>query len=177
MARVSLTLNGRPLTADVDERTLLVELIRDVAGLTGTHAGCWEARCGCCAVLLDGGAVKSCNVLALQADGASVMTVEGLSGDAVASAGDGHAVYRRRLDASALPPLQAAFRDRGAVQCGFCTPGMLVVLSDFLARNPDPSADEVREALRGNLCRCTGYQRIVEATLDAAARLRSTARS
>ena len=173
MARVSLTLNGRPLTADIDERMLLVELIRDVAGLTGTHAGCWEARCGCCAVLLDGGAVKSCNVLALQADGTSVTTVEGLSQEtALPAASDAMALYRRRIDETNLHPLQAAFRDHGAVQCGFCTAGMLIVLLDFLRRNPDPNADEVREAIRGNLCRCTGYQRIVDAALDAAARMR-----
>ena len=173
MARVSFTLNGRPLTADIDERMLLVELIRDVAGLTGTHAGCWEARCGCCAVLLDGGAVKSCNVLALQADGTSVTTVEGLSQEtALPAASDAMALYRRRIDETNLHPLQAAFRDHGAVQCGFCTAGMLIVLLDFLRRNPDPNADEVREAIRGNLCRCTGYQRIVDAALDAAARMR-----
>ncbi|MGD9762392.1 MAG: (2Fe-2S)-binding protein [Candidatus Binatia bacterium] len=174
MVRVSLTLNGRPLTADVDERTLLVELIRDVAGQTGTHAGCWEARCGCCAVLLDGGAVKSCNVLAAQADGASIVTIEGLSQQApAAAASTGGAVYRRRIDEAVLHPLQAAFRDHGAVQCGFCTPGMLIVLLDFLQRTPDPSADEIREAIRGNLCRCTGYQRIVDAALDGAARMRA----
>ncbi len=174
MARVSLTLNGRSLSADVDERTLLVELIRDVAGQTGTHAGCWEARCGCCAVLLDGGAVKSCNVLALQADGASVVTVEGLARESEAKAAGGETtLYRRRLDEANLHPLQAAFRDHGAVQCGFCTPGMLIVLLDFLQRHPEPSAEAVREAIRGNLCRCTGYQRIVDAALDAAARMRA----
>jgi carbon-monoxide dehydrogenase small subunit len=175
MTRVTLTLNGRRLSADIDERTLLIELIRDVAGQTGTHAGCWEARCGCCTVLLDGGAVKSCNVLALQADGASVVTVEGLSQEAEATARDGTALYRRRVDEATLHPLQAAFRDHGAVQCGFCTPGMLIVLLDFLPRQPDPSAAEVREAIRGNLCRCTGYQRIVDAALDAAARMRAAA--
>lgn len=177
MEQVSVTINGRPFEAEVDERTLLIDLIRDEAGLTGTHAGCWEARCGCCAVLVDGGSVKSCNVLALQVDGAQITTVEGLAREELLPFGNGTgvAVEARGVDVGSLHPLQAAFREHGAVQCGFCTPGMLMVLVDLLDRNPDPSDEEVREAIRGNLCRCTGYQKIVEATLDAARRMRAGA--
>jgi aerobic-type carbon monoxide dehydrogenase small subunit (CoxS/CutS family) len=168
MERVSVTINGKPFEADIDERTLLIELLRDVAGLTGTHAGCWEARCGCCAVLVDGGAVKSCNVLALQVDGSDILTVEGLASDELKPInGDGF-LEARQIDLESLHPLQTAFRNHGAVQCGFCTPGMLMVLLDFLQRNPDPSPTDVREAIRGNLCRCTGYQKIVDAALEAA---------
>jgi aerobic carbon-monoxide dehydrogenase small subunit len=173
--RVSVTINGSPFEADIDERTLLIELLRDVAGLTGTHAGCWEARCGCCAVLVDGGAVKSCNVLALQVDGSEILTVEGLANDEMKPLGGGNGggfVEARQIDLGSLHPLQTAFRNHGAVQCGFCTPGMLMVLLDFLRRNPDPSADDVREAIRGNLCRCTGYQTIVDAALEAAPLIR-----
>jgi carbon-monoxide dehydrogenase small subunit len=166
--RVSVTINGRPFEADIDERTLLIELLRDVAGLTGTHAGCWEARCGCCAVLVDGGAVKSCNVLALQVDGAEIRTVEGLASDEPKPSNGGGFLEARQIDLESLHPLQTAFRKHGAVQCGFCKPGMLMVLIDFLQRNPDPSDADVREAIRGNLCRCTGYQKIVEAALEAA---------
>jgi carbon-monoxide dehydrogenase small subunit len=176
LQRLSVTINGRPFEAEVDERTLLVELLRDEAGLTGTHAGCWEARCGCCAVLVNGGSVKSCNVLALQVDGAEITTVEGLAEERLVPFGDGAEnggfIEARTIDVDALHPLQAAFRDHGAVQCGFCTPGMLMVLLDLLDGNPDPSEEEVREAIRGNLCRCTGYQKIVDAALDAAGRLR-----
>jgi len=175
--RLSVSINGRPFDAEVDERTLLIELLRDEAELTGTHAGCWEARCGCCAVLVNGGSVKSCNVLALQVDGAEIRTVEGLAEERLVPFGDaggngGGFIEARTVHADALHPLQAAFRDHGAVQCGFCTPGMLMVLLDLLERSPDPTEDEVREAIRGNLCRCTGYQKIIDATLDAAARLR-----
>jgi carbon-monoxide dehydrogenase small subunit len=179
MERVSLTINGRPFDAEVDERTLLIELLRDEAGLTGTHAGCWEARCGCCAVLVDDGPVKSCNVLALQVDGAAITTVEGLAEERLIPFGgdesDGGFIEAMAVDVDALHPLQAAFRDHGAVQCGFCTPGMLIVLLDLLERNRDPSEGDVREAIRGNLCRCTGYQKIVDAALDAAGRLRGDA--
>jgi aerobic carbon-monoxide dehydrogenase small subunit len=166
--RVSVTINGRPFEADIDERTLLIELLRDVAGLTGTHAGCWEARCGCCAVLVDGGAVKSCNVLALQLDGSEIRTVEGLASDVLKPIDGGGFLEARQIDLESLHPLQTAFRKHGAVQCGFCTPGMLMVLVDFLQRTPDPSDADVREAIRGNLCRCTGYQKIVDAALEAA---------
>ena len=176
MQKLALTINGQQFEGEVDERTLLIELLRDEAGLTGTHAGCWEARCGCCTVLLDGGAVKSCNVLALQADGAEVRTIEGLAQDQLTPFGapgaEGSFIEARTVAVEGLHPLQAAFRDHGAVQCGFCTPGMVMTLLDLLDRNPDPTENEVREAIRGNLCRCTGYQKIVEAALDAAGRLR-----
>ncbi len=168
MERVSVTINGNPFEVDIDERTLLIELLRDEAGLTGTHAGCWEARCGCCAVLVDGGAVKSCNVLALQVDGSEILTVEGLAEDELTPVDGGGFLEAREIDLELLHPLQTAFRKHGAVQCGFCTPGMLMVLLDFLRRHPDPSEADVREAIRGNLCRCTGYQKIVEAALEAA---------
>ena len=168
MERVSVTINGRPFEADIDERTLLIELLRDVAGLTGTHAGCWEARCGCCAVLVDGGAVKSCNVLALQVDGSEISTVEGLASDGLKPIDGGSFLEARQIDLESLHPLQTAFRKHGAVQCGFCTPGMLMVLLDYLQRNPDPSDADVREAIRGNLCRCTGYDGIVKAVLSVA---------
>jgi carbon-monoxide dehydrogenase small subunit len=175
LQRVAVTINGDPFEAEVDERTLLIELLRDEAGLNGTRSGCWEARCGCCAVLVDGGAVKSCNVLALQVDGADITTVEGLAKEELAPLGgpNGSLVGARQVAVAALHPLQAAFRDYGAVQCGFCTSGMLMVLIDLLGRNASPTDAEVREAIRGNLCRCTGYQKIVEATLDAAARMRA----
>jgi carbon-monoxide dehydrogenase small subunit len=127
-------------------------------------------------VLVDGGSVKSCNVLALQVDGAEITTVEGLAEERLVplgeAGGNGGFIAARTIEVDALHPLQAAFRDHGAVQCGFCTAGMLMVLLDLLERNPDPSENEVREAIRGNLCRCTGYQKIVDAALDGAGRLR-----
>jgi aerobic carbon-monoxide dehydrogenase small subunit len=175
--RVALTINGKPFEADIDERTLLIELVRDEAGLTGTHAGCWEARCGCCAVLVDGGAVKSCNVLALQVDGAEITTVEGLAEEELKPVNGGGFLEARQIDLDSLHPLQTAFRNHGAVQCGFCTPGMLMVLLDFLQRNPDPSEADVREAIRGNLCRCTGYQKIVDAALEAAPHVHALAQA
>ena len=139
MERVSVTINGNPFQADIDERTLLIEFLRDEAGLTGTHAGCWEARCGCCAVLVDGGAVKSCNVLALQVDGSAILTVEGLAEDELTPGDGGGFLEAREIDLELLHPLQTAFRKHGAVQCGFCTPGMLMVLIDFLRRIPTPA--------------------------------------
>jgi aerobic carbon-monoxide dehydrogenase small subunit len=163
MRTVTMRVNGQMYAKDVDERTLLLEFLRDHLLLTGTHNGCLEARCGCCAVLVNGRSVKSCNVLAVQADGADVTTVEGF---AVAS--DDPASFGEPVAESAYSALQRAFHDHGAVQCGFCTPGMLSVLTDFLARNPDPTPDQVREGIRGNLCRCTGYQKIVDAALTAA---------
>jgi carbon-monoxide dehydrogenase small subunit len=175
LERVSVTINGNPFEAEVDERTLLIELLRDDAGLHGTRAGCWEARCGCCAVLVDGGSVKSCNVLAVQVDGSDIRTVEGLAKEELAPLGPDSFVTAMQVEVGGLHPLQAAFRDHGAVQCGFCTSGMLMVLIDLLERNASPTENEVREAIRGNLCRCTGYQKIVEAALDAAGRLRGEA--
>ncbi|HEY0484936.1 MAG TPA: (2Fe-2S)-binding protein [Mycobacteriales bacterium] len=181
MQEITLTVNGRAVTATVDERTLLLEYVRDVAGYTGTHNGCLEARCGCCAVEVDGDVVKSCNVLALQCDGASVTTVEGLSPQRVkpvqhittqSLAGVYAPLDALQADADTLHPLQQAFHRRHALQCGFCTPGMLMVLKDFLEDNPEPTRDEVRGAIAGNLCRCTGYQHIVDAAMDAAEQMR-----
>jgi carbon-monoxide dehydrogenase small subunit len=151
---LSLRVNGEEHRLEVEPRRLLADVLRDDLGLTGTHLGCEQGACGACTVLLDGSAVRSCLLFAVQAEGAEVTTVE-----ALASGG-------------ALHPLQEAFRDHHALQCGFCTPGMLLAAVDLVARNPSPAADEVREELSGNLCRCTGYQRIVEAVLDAAARMR-----
>ena len=150
MPLVSLTVNGDPVEAEVEGRTLLVQLLRETLGLTGTHVGCDTGQCGACVVHLDGRSVKSCTLLALQAEGREVTTIEGLAQD-----GDLH-------------PLQAAFRENHALQCGFCTPGMILSALDLLARNPDPLAEEVRAWLEGNLCRCTGYQNIVAAVLSVA---------
>ena len=181
MTPISMTINGRKVAGTVDERMLLIEYIRDVAMLTGTHAGCYEARCGCCAVEMDGNTVKSCNVLALQADGAEILTVESLSKQRVApithiTTQTLASVYKP-LDAMAsnkadLHPLQMAFHKCHALQCGFCTPGMLMVLKGFLEENPSPTRAEVREAISGNLGRCTGYQHIIDAAMQAAAVMR-----
>ena len=154
MARVTVRVNGRRRTAEVEDRMLLVDLIRETLGLTGTHIGCDTSQCGACTVLLDGKAVKSCAVLAVQANGARLTTVEGLAVD------------------GALHPLQQAFHEEHGLQCGFCTPGMLLTLHDYLGWNNDPTPEEVREALSGNMCRCTGYQNIVSAALQAAKLLR-----
>ena len=181
MTKISMKINGRTVSADVDERMLLIEFIRDVGLLTGTHAGCYEARCGCCAVEMDGATVKSCNVLALQAEGADILTVEALSRQRVAPIShittQTLASVYKPLDAKAshitdLHPLQTAFHRCHALQCGFCTPGMLMVLKGFLEENPSPTRVEVREAISGNLCRCTGYQHIVDAAMRAAAMMR-----
>ena len=149
MARVSLTVNGVRYTEDVEPRLLLVHLIRDKLGLTGTHVGCDTSNCGACTVHVDGDAVKSCTLLAVQADGAEVTTIEGLG-----SEGDLH-------------PMQEAFWEHHGLQCGYCTPGMIMAGADLIAKNPSPSEEEVREALAGNLCRCTGYHNIVKAVLSA----------
>jgi carbon-monoxide dehydrogenase small subunit len=156
MARISVTVDGVRLADDVPPRTLLVHYLRDQAGKVGTVVGCDTGNCGACTVLMtdaDGRAraVKSCSVLAVQADGRAVTTVEGLTGP------DG-----------ALHPVQRAFHEQHALQCGFCTPGMIMAAVDLLAENPDPSEDEVRHGLEGNLCRCTGYQNIVRAVRAAA---------
>jgi carbon-monoxide dehydrogenase small subunit len=178
MAHVTIHVNGRAVSGDVDERTLLIEFIRDVAGFTGTHAGCYEARCGCCVVELSGASVKSCNVLALQADGQAVLTVESLSRQRLAPvehittqslAGVYQPLEAMSSNAQDLHPLQAAFHRCHALQCGFCTPGMLMVLKNFLEENARPSREQVRMAIAGNLCRCTGYQHIVDAAMEAAA--------
>ncbi|TAM92641.1 (2Fe-2S)-binding protein [bacterium] len=152
---ISVTVNGAKWTGDVEPRTLLVYLLRDTLGLTGTHVGCDTSSCGACTVLLNGQSVKSCTLLAVQADGADVTTIEGIG------------------DAQHLHPMQTAFWEQHGLQCGYCTPGMIVSACDLLQRNPDPSEAEIREALSGNLCRCTGYQNIVKAVQHAAAAMRA----
>jgi carbon-monoxide dehydrogenase small subunit len=147
---VSLTVNGERRELDVEPRLLLVHLLRDRLGLTGTHVGCDTSNCGACTVHLDGEGVKSCTVLAVQADGAEVTTIEGL--------GSGENLH----------PLQQAFWNDHALQCGYCTPGMIMSAADLLKRNPDPSEEEIRHGLEGNLCRCTGYHNIVKAVRSAA---------
>ncbi len=149
---LSLNINGEVRAVDVEPRTLLVDFLRDALGLTGTHIGCDTAQCGACTVLLDGRAVKSCNVLAVQAAGAEVTTIEGVT------PADG-----------SLHPMQAAFRDHHGLQCGFCTPGMVMSAIDLVRSNPTPNREEIRETLDGNLCRCTGYHNIVTA-IEAGAR-------
>ena len=152
---VRLTVNGEAVDVEVEPRRLLVDLIRDDLGLTGTKIGCDTTSCGTCTVHLDGRAVKSCTVLAVQADGAAVRTVENLA-----------------IDGSQLHPLQAAFVEHHGLQCGFCTPGMLMAALDLLERNDTPSDAEIRAAIHGNFCRCTGYQSIVTSIRDGAARMR-----
>ena len=150
MPDVSLTVNGRPVTAEVEGRTLLVKLLREHLRLTGTHIGCDTTQCGACTVLLDGDAVKSCTILAMQAESAEVVTIEGVGSEAE------------------LHPVQEAFREKHALQCGFCTPGMVMNSIDLLRKNPNPSEHDIRHWLEGNLCRCTGYHNIVEAVRAAA---------
>ena len=141
---LSLVVNGEPRSLEVEGRTLLVHALRDGLGLTGAHIGCDTSQCGACTVLLDGRAVKSCTVLAQQVDGREVTTIEGLASD------------------GELHPLQSAFIEHHGLQCGFCTPGVILTAADLLSQDGSPSNDEIRHALRGNLCRCTGYQGIVE---------------
>jgi aerobic carbon-monoxide dehydrogenase small subunit len=150
---ITLTVNGTSQTRDVEARKLLVDLIRGDLALTGTHVGCDTTSCGACTVLLDGRPVKSCTVLAVQADGREVMTVEGLKQN------------------GELHPVQAAFKEHHGLQCGFCTPGMMLVGASLLERDPDPSDDDVRWAISGNLCRCTGYMNIVKAIQAAGAEM------
>jgi aerobic carbon-monoxide dehydrogenase small subunit len=152
--KVTLTVNGKSYTAEAEVRLTLADFLRHTLGLTGTHLGCEHGVCGACTILFDGMSARSCLMLAVQADGHELVTVEGLA-----------------LSADKLNPLQEAFRDNHGLQCGFCTPGILTTLIEFLRDNPDPTEREVRIALSGNLCRCTGYQGIVNATLDAAKRL------
>jgi carbon-monoxide dehydrogenase small subunit len=169
---VQLVVNGAPRAATVPARTLLVHFLRDQLRLTGTHVGCDTTQCGACTVALDGVAVKSCTVLAAQADGHEVTTIEGLTdrhgtgqgGDGLHEAGQDGAGQ----DGSALDPVQQAFQDEHALQCGYCTPGMVMAIRQLLADHPRPTEDEVRHALSGNICRCTGYQNIVAAVLRAA---------
>ena len=152
--KVELTVNGKDITADVEDRTLLVHFLRDTADLTATNIGCDTTSCGACTVLLDGESVKSCTVLAVQANGRSVTTAEGLA------AADG-----------TMSVVQQAFRENHGLQCGFCTPGMVMASTSLLAENPHPSEQEVREGLEGNFCRCTGYHNIVRSVLAAADKL------
>jgi len=152
--RLSLTINGERREDDIDPRTLLVHYIREAAGLTGTHVGCETSLCGACTIHLDGRAVKSCTILAVQAEGAELTTIEGLAHGAV------------------MHPLQDGFWEEHGLQCGYCTPGIIMTAADLLKRNPNPSDAEIREALEGNLCRCTGYQHIVNAIQSAARKMR-----
>ncbi len=152
---VSISVNGSAQAHEVEPRLLLVHFLRETVGLTGTNVGCDTSQCGACTVLLDGKAVKSCTVLAVQADGSEVTTIEGLA------------------PAGKLHPLQEAFWEKHGLQCGYCTPGMILAASDLLRQTPQPSEAEVRHGLDGNMCRCTGYQNIVAAVQDAAARLRA----
>jgi carbon-monoxide dehydrogenase small subunit len=151
MVKVSMTVNGEAVHGEVEGRTLLSQFLREQLELTGTHVGCDTGQCGACTVHVDGSSVKSCNVLAAAAEGADVTTIEGMANE------DG-----------SLSVLQQAFKDNHGLQCGFCTPGMVMTAADLLARNPDPSEQEIREYLEGNLCRCTGYHNIVKSIRAAA---------
>ena len=153
MTNVSVTVNGVARDADVEPRTLLVYFLRETLGLTGTNVGCDTSSCGSCTVLLDGESVKSCTLLAAQADGREVTTIEGMATD------------------GQMHPIQESFRSSHGLQCGFCTPGMVMAAASFLKENPNPSEEEVRHSLEGNLCRCTGYHNIVQSILDAAGQM------
>jgi carbon-monoxide dehydrogenase small subunit len=152
--QVTLTINGQPTTAEIEPRLLLVHFIREVANLTGTHIGCDTTSCGACTVLVNGVPAKSCTMFAVQADGAQISTVEGLEQGGV------------------LHPVQEGFFQEHGLQCGFCTPGMMMTAAAFLERNPNPTDDEIRQAISGNLCRCTGYVNIVKSIQYAAAKMR-----
>jgi carbon-monoxide dehydrogenase small subunit len=154
MPEIRLEVNGRTVQATVEPQTLLVDLLRSQLGLTGTHVGCDTAQCGACVVHMDGNSVKSCNVFAVQADGARVVTIEGLS------------------KGPELHAVQAAFKEAHGLQCGFCTPGMVMAAADLLAKNPSPTEAEIRGWLKGNICRCTGYHNIVKAVELAAQMLK-----
>ena len=156
--RISVTINGDTYEREVETRLLLSDFIRHECELTGTHVGCEHGVCGACTILLDGMTARSCLMLAVQADGHELLTIEGIA-----------------PNEEELHPLQQAFMDNHGLQCGYCTPGMLTTLLEFLRDNPDPTEQEVRIAISGNLCRCTGYQGIVDAALDAAGRLRAEA--
>jgi carbon-monoxide dehydrogenase small subunit len=151
--KISLSINGTKHEADVEPRLLLVHFIRDLAGLTGTHIGCETSICGACTVLMDGAPVKSCTILAVQADGANLTTIEGLATE------------------GRLHPVQEAFWECHGLQCGFCTPGMILAACGLLADHPNPTEDQIRHGLEGNLCRCTGYQHIVDAVNHAAGKV------
>ncbi len=153
-ASVTMTVNGQSVTRDVEPRTLLVQFLREHLGLTGTHIGCDTSQCGACVVHVDGRSVKSCTILAAQANGATVTTIEGLAAN------------------GKLHPMQEAFRENHALQCGFCTPGMIMSAVDLVKRNPNPSEETVRHELEGNICRCTGYHNIVKAVMAGAQAMR-----
>jgi aerobic carbon-monoxide dehydrogenase small subunit len=153
VANVSVTVNGVAREADVEPRTLLVYFLRETLGLTGTNVGCDTTSCGSCTVLVDGESVKSCNLLAVQVDGREVTTIEGLATD------------------GQMHPIQEAFHRNHGLQCGYCTPGMIMSAASYLKENPDPTDEQVRESLEGNLCRCTGYHNIVKSILDAAGQM------
>lgn len=153
---ITLRVNGSSRDARIEGRELLVHVLRDTLGLTGTHIGCDTTQCGACTVLIDGQAVKSCAMLAVQAVGREIVTIE-------------------HLGTNGLHPIQAAFKEKHGLQCGFCTPGMILTAADLLAQNPDPSEEEIRDGIQGNLCRCTGYQNIVESIRTAATALRAQA--
>jgi aerobic carbon-monoxide dehydrogenase small subunit len=158
--RIVVTVNGKGYEETVPVRVTLADFLRHQLGLTGTHLGCEHGVCGACTILLDGRSARSCLLLAVQVDGREILTVEGIA-----------------PDANTLHPLQEAFRDNHGLQCGFCTPGMLTTLIELLRDNPDPTEDEVRVGISGNLCRCTGYHNIVIAALDAAKRLKALGRA
>jgi len=158
MTAVTMTVNGKPVSADIEDRTLLVYFLREELGLTGTHIGCDTSQCGACVVHLNGRAVKSCSVFAVQASGTDVTTIEGLAKD------------------GQLHPVQEAFREKHGLQCGFCTPGMIMTAIDMIRRIPNPDRATIRAELEGNICRCTGYQNIVSAIEDAAARMADEAK-
>ncbi len=158
MPQVTLTVNEKPIAAEVEGRTLLVQLLRDTLGLTGTHVGCDTSQCGACTVHVNGRSVKSCCMLAVQAEGARVTTIEGVS------------------DGQTLHPMQAAFRECHGLQCGFCTPGMIMSAIDMVKHHPDPDEQTVRKWLDGNLCRCTGYHNIVKAIRAGAAAMKAKTR-
>lgn len=158
MQEIQLKVNGQTAKVSVEDRTLLADALRDALGLTGTHIGCDTSQCGCCTVHLDGTAVKSCSMLAVQAQGSEVTTIEGLAGAN-----------------NDLHPVQEAFSRCHGLQCGFCTPGMIMATADLLKRHPDPSDDQIKDGLAGNLCRCTGYVNIEAAVREAAVAMRSRA--
>jgi carbon-monoxide dehydrogenase small subunit len=151
--QISVTVNGKQYTNDVEPRTLLVHYLRETLNLTGTHIGCDTSQCGACVVHMNGESVKACTILAVQADGSDVMTIEGLAQD------------------GAMHPLQEGFWEKHGLQCGYCTPGMIMAAADLLKQNPNPSDEEIRHGLEGNLCRCTGYENIVRAVKYAAEKM------
>ncbi|WP_201318636.1 (2Fe-2S)-binding protein [Paenibacillus sp. EPM92] len=153
--KIAVTVNGVKYEREVNVRTLLSDFIRQELGLTGTHVGCEQGVCGACTILLDGEAVRSCLTLAVQANGRSVTTIEGLGSP------------------EQLHPIQEAFREKHGLQCGFCTPGFVITVSAYLAENPNPSEHEIREAISGNICRCTGYQNIVDSVIEAAQKMKT----